>query len=85
MNYVTTNIRLAEEDYLRLKQEALLKRISLAEFFRVKLKPYQHKRSEAEIDAIMKDLDSLAKRNGKKLKGWNSLKALREMRYEGKW
>lgn len=29
-NYVTTNIRLTEEDYLRLKEEAAKRRMSLA-------------------------------------------------------
>lgn len=34
MNYVTTNIRLSEEDYLRLKQEAAQKRTSLSAVIR---------------------------------------------------
>ena len=37
MNYVTTNIRLPEEDYLRLKEEAAKKRKSLAAVIRDKV------------------------------------------------
>lgn len=37
MNYVTTNIRLPEEDYLRLKAEAAKKRESLAAVIRKKI------------------------------------------------
>lgn len=36
-NYVVTNIRLLEEDYLRLKEEAAKKRISLAAIIRGKI------------------------------------------------
>ncbi len=37
MNYVVTNIRLLEEDYLRLKEEALKKRKSLSAIIRDKV------------------------------------------------
>lgn len=36
-NYVVTNIRLLEEDYLRLKEEALKKRKSLSAIIREKI------------------------------------------------
>jgi hypothetical protein len=36
-NYVTTNIRLPEEDYLRLKEEAAKKRKSLSAIIREKV------------------------------------------------
>lgn len=36
-SYVTTNIRLPEEDYVRLKQEALKKRKSLSAVIREKI------------------------------------------------
>lgn len=36
-NYVTTNIRLPEEDYLRLKEEAAKKRMSLSAVIRDKV------------------------------------------------
>lgn len=81
MGYVTTNIRIPEEDYLRLKNEAVKKRKSLAAVIREKVGA-GGKFSAAEAEAIMKDLDTLARRNSKKLRGWDSLKALREIRYE---
>ena len=37
MNYVTTNIRIPEEDYLRLKEEAAKKRTSLSAIIREKV------------------------------------------------
>ena len=41
--------------------------------------------SEAEIEKFLKKRDRLAKRLGKKLKGFDSVKAIREMREKGKW
>lgn len=81
MNFVTTNIRLPEEEYLKLKAEAAKKRKSLAAVIREKITS-QKSLNQAEVEEIMNDLDKLAKRNAKKLKGWNSLKALREIRDE---
>ena len=37
MNYITTNIRIPEDDYLRLKHEAARKRKSLAAVIREKI------------------------------------------------
>ena len=82
MNYVTTNIRIPEEDYLVLKQEALAKRISFAGVVRQKLSISKKKRSKKEIDEMMARLDSSGKKLGKKLRGFDSVKALREIRYE---
>lgn len=79
MNYITTNVRLSEEDYLRLKIEAAGKRQSLAAVIREKISPYKHL-NQVKVEETMNDLGNLAKRNVKKLKGWNSLKALREIR-----
>lgn len=81
MNFVTTNIRLPEEEYLKLKAEAAKKRKSLAAVIREKITPHKYL-NQAEIEEIMNDLDRIARRNAKKLKGWNSLKALREIRDE---
>ncbi len=84
MNYVTTNIRIPEADYLRLKAVAAKKRTSLSAVIREKIKADSPKRTPEEVAAMMNDLDNLARKNSKKLKGWNSLKALREIRYHGK-
>lgn len=80
MNYVTTNIRLAEEDYLRLKSEAAKKRKSLSSVIREKLSLKDS--NDVPPDILMKETKKLAKKLGKKLKGFNSVNALREMRYE---
>ncbi|MDP3955433.1 MAG: hypothetical protein Q8Q15_03670 [bacterium] len=84
-NYITTNIRLPEEDYLRLKEEAFKKRKSLSAIVRGKLVAKKKHRSEAEVKNFMKSLDKVASEIAKHTKGFNSVKALREMRYKGKW
>ena len=84
MNYVTTNIRLPEEDYLQLKEEAAKKRKSLAAVIREKI-AIEHKRYETEIESFLRQRDQLAKKLKKKLQGFDVVKALREMRYKGKW
>lgn len=85
MDYITTNIRLYKDDYQRLKNEAAQKRKSLASVIREKLSAQKQTRSKAEVAQLIKTLDEHAKRNAKKLKGFDSVKAIREIRYEGKW
>ncbi|MBI4078886.1 MAG: hypothetical protein HY429_01170 [Candidatus Levybacteria bacterium] len=83
MNYVTTNIRISEEDYLRLKAEAAKKRKSLSAVVREKIGVEEKTRSEAKAKKFMEDLKKIAKENAKyHRKGWDSVKILREMRYE---
>lgn len=84
MRYVTTNIRLEEEDYLKLKAEAAKRRKSLSAIIREKVSSKQKRRSKAEIEKLMHEVRELAKKNAKHLKGFDSVKALREMRYEDK-
>lgn len=81
MSFVTTNIRLPEEEYIKLKVEAARKRKSLAAVIREKITTGKSL-NQADIEKIMDDLDMVAKRNAKKLKGWDSLQALREIRNE---
>lgn len=85
MNYVTTNIRLPEESYLKLKEEALKKRKSLAAIIREKVSAKKNKMSDAEIERFLSERDQLAKKLSKKLRGFDIVKALREMRNERKW
>lgn len=84
MNYVTTNIRLPEESYLKLKEEAFEKRKSLAAVIREKLGVNKF-RSDSEIELFMNDINSTAKKLGEKLKGFDSVKAIRKMREKSKW
>ena len=85
MNYITTNIRLPEESYLKLKEEAFKKRKSLAAIIREKVSPTENKWTNVEIEKFFRERDQLAKKLSKKLKGFDVVKALREMREEGKW
>ena len=84
MNYVTTNIRISEEDYLRLKAEAEKERKSLSGVIREKIKP--QKKVDKSPQKILARIRQAAKRNAKyHVKGVDSVKIFREMRYEGKW
>ena len=86
MNYVTTNVRIPETDYLRLKVEAAQKRLSLAAVIRKKISTSYHPhRSAAEVKKIMTAQAKLAKQNAKILKGVDSVKMIREMRDQAKW
>ena len=83
MDYVTTNIRISEEDYLKLKAEAARKRKSLSAVIREKIKTKEKTSSLVEAKRLMQDLDKIAKENSKYTKGFDSVKALREIRYQG--
>lgn len=84
MNYVTTNIRISEEDYLRLKAEAAKKRQSLSGVIRSKLKVKEPKKLSPE--QLMKRIEKHARENAKyHIAGVDSVKIFREMRYKGKW
>lgn len=83
VNYVTTNIRLTEEQYLNLKAEAAKQRKSLSAVIRARLPSGKKKgRNKTEVEKIMQELDKLAKRNAEYTRGFDSVKALREIRYK---
>ena len=84
MNYITTNIRIPEEDYIRLKIEAAKKRKSFSGVVREKL-TNQNNHSKVHIDRLWKRRSHVAAKLGKQLKDFDIVQALREMRYEGKW
>lgn len=84
-NFVTTNIRISEEDYLRLKEEAAKKRQSLSAVIRGKIATQTKDRSEDEKNQLYKRRLKVAGILNSKLKDFDIVKALREMRYEGKW
>lgn len=84
MNYVTTNIRIPEEDYLRLKSEAAQKRRSLSAVVRDKIGVKDAIRSKVEAEKLMAETRKLAERNAEYTKDFDSVKALREIRYQGK-
>lgn len=82
MNYVTTNIRLPEEDYLQLKEEAFRKRESLAALIRKKIS--SGRRVKASEKLILR-IKRHAKENAKYLKGVSGVKIIREIRDQAKW
>ncbi|EKD90042.1 MAG: hypothetical protein ACD_32C00073G0003 [uncultured bacterium] len=81
MDFITTNIRLPEEDYRELKKEAYHRRISLSAVIREKLTATQIK---SDPLSLISEVKKIAESNSKKLKNWNSLQALREIRDSGK-
>ena len=84
-SFITTNIRLPEEDYMRLKSEALQKRKSLSAVIREKLSSEVSPRSTDEFEKILHKLELHRKRIGNKLKGVDGVKIIREMRDNAKW
>ena len=84
MSYVTTNIRLQEEDYLNLKEEAARSRKSLSAVIREKLKPQSKLRSKDEVEELVAHINKMSSELGSKLKGFDSVKELRKIRYENK-
>lgn len=84
-NYITTNIRLPEEDYFRLKEEALKKRKSFAALVREKVGAKNKKRSKAEVEKIMAETRKLAKRNAHAFGDKTGVEIIREMRDNAKW
>lgn len=82
MNYITTNIRISEEDYLKLKAEAAKNRKSFSAIIREKIGNAEKINSEAEAKSLLEELDEVAKENAKYTKSFDSVKALREIRYQ---
>lgn len=82
MNYVTTNIRIPKEDYIRLKEEAVRNRKSFSAVVREKIKTRHKLRSTAEVKRMMAETEKLAREISKYTKGFDSVKALREIRYQ---
>lgn len=83
MNYITTNIRLSEEDYLRLKEEAAKKRTSLAAVIREKIS--DKKARQRSSQKIFKTIRNHAEENSHYLKGVDIVEVLRQMRNHPKW
>jgi len=65
---------------LRLKAEAAKQRKSLATIIRRKLASEKYTTDQSQVNKLLHELDTAAKKNAKKLKDWNSLDALHEIR-----
>lgn len=87
MNWIATNIRFPEDQYMKLKQKAVMERKSLAKVIREAadkaIKPEKNqKMSEKEVKKFMREVDKLAEEISKEVpKNFDSVKALREIRY----
>lgn len=80
MNYITTNIRIPEEDYMRLKIEAVQQKKSLSAVIREKIRA---DRLEDNVEDPFAVIDALRNKIGDKLKGFDVVEFLRKDRYEG--
>ena len=86
MNWIATNIRFPEDQYMRLKQKAAEQRKSLAAVIReattyvVGSFESQEER-QLKAEKFIKEVEKIAKANAKYTKGFDSTKALREIRY----
>ena len=91
MNWISTNIRFPEDQYRRLKIKAAKERKSLAKIVReatqknISEEKEIKKRKIKKVDKLWERRNLVARRLGSKLKDFDVVKALREMRYEGKW
>ena len=84
MDYITTNVRFDKEDYLRLKEEAAKSRRSFSAVVREKVKTGGTKKLSGE--SLLKRIEKHARENAKyHVKGMDSAKIFREMRYKSKW
>lgn len=87
MNWIATNIRFPEDQYMKLKIKAAKERRSVAAVIREAaekvVKPaVKEEAKSSRTDAFMKEIERIAKENAKYTKGFDSVKALREIRYQ---
>lgn len=83
MNYIVTNIRLPEDDYLKLKQEAAKSRTSLAGIIREKIRIKKARKISPSV--LLARIRKQAAENAKYLRGADGTKIIREMRDQAKW
>lgn len=88
MNWIATNIRFSEDQYMKLKIKAAKERKSVAAIlrdaaFQVTEIESIHEDKSTKADKLIKELKALAKDNAKQAaKNFNWVKALREIRYK---
>lgn len=88
MNWIATNIRFPEDQYMKLKMKAAKERRSVAAVIReatdkiVEVKFQENKSArEKKAKKLMDQIRKIARENAKYTKGFDSVKALREIRY----
>lgn len=86
MPYMRTVVGFKEEEYDFLKENALKKRQSMASVVREAVQEKMNQTNQGsppeEVAEFMARIRKHAKESAKYLKGWDSLKALREIRDE---
>ena len=84
MKWVTTNIRFPEDMYMDLKIEAAKKRKSVAQVVREKVSKKGAKKDtkEKKVEALLKEMDEIAKETARQNPGISLSEKLIEMRYE---
>jgi len=90
MNWIATNIRFPEDQYMKLKMKAAKERKSVAAVIREatsflveEKETFEERRRKA--DRLIREFRKIARENSKSVpKGFDSVKALREIRYQGK-
>lgn len=86
MNWIATNIRFPEEEYQKLKIKAARERKSLAAIIReatAKVIEPEQRQKERELKAkkLITEVRKIGQEMAKYTKGFDSVKALREIRY----
>lgn len=84
MNWIATNIRFPEDQYMKLKIKAARERRSVAAVIREAVdKPLKKRVAKSPTTKdFMKEIEKVAKENAKYTKGFDFVKALREIRYQ---
>ena len=90
MNWIATNIRFPEDQYMKLKMKAAKERKSVAAVIREAASLVAESENQDQIskdkqraEKLIADFRKLAKSNAKYVKkGFDFTKALREMRYQ---
>ncbi len=82
MNYITTNIRLPEDVYRELKEEAFKVRSSLAAVIRKRIARSDSVQKKSDNARFKAQLNATAVDIGKKLRGFDVVAVIRSMREE---
>lgn len=87
MNWIATNIRFPEDQYMKLKQKAVKERKSLAKIIREAMSgelegDVIQREKKNKTETFMEEVEKVAKQNAKYTKRFNSVRALREIRYQ---
>ena len=80
--YITTNIRLNQDDYFRLKEEAVKKRKSFAAVIREKIATKKTEKSPVDMIKLVR---KHATQSSKYLEGVDIVETLHNARYNSKW